>query len=284
MNHRGLAGENVLSAVRTSLREPPSVVPGALRRPDRAPTHLPDPGEHAGSIRAVRASILLCVVLVGITGCVTHSDSPVTASPTPAASTVPSLPPGLPPSFESDVPPADVPAAALIPIGAEVTGHWATSTAAGDAIVVAWSVPGQDPFRQDRGIAAWRRFEDGGPPWRPVGGMAFPARRDPLLGLSAQVADVTGDGSADAIAFAERGGSGGCGTTLVIDLASGTEVFREEGCDRRVDPSVDPVGLTVTEAVFAPGDPHCCPSSVRTTTLVYADGAWGRASSTTSPV
>ena len=133
------------------------------------------------------------------------------------------------------MPPEDVPAAALIPIGAEVTGHWETSTSAGDAIVVAWSVPGQDPFRQDRGIAAWRRFADGGLPWRPVWGMAFPARRDPLLGLSAQVADVTGDGSADAIAFAERGGSGGCGTTLVVDLASGTEVFREEGCDRRID-------------------------------------------------
>ncbi|MFI5055620.1 MAG: hypothetical protein ACHQAW_04375 [Actinomycetota bacterium] len=233
----------------------------------------------------MRASFLLCVVLLGTPGCLAHSDSSATtASPIPAVSTAPSLPPGLPPSFESDVPPEDVPAPALIPIGAEVTGHWETSTAAGDAIVVAWSVPGQDPFRQDRGIAAWRRFADGGLPWRPVWGMAFPARRDPLLGLSTEVADVTGDGSADAIVFAERGGSGGCGTTLVVDLASGTEVFREEGCDRRVDASVDPVGLTITEAVFAPGDPHCCPSSVRTTTLVYADGAWERASSTTSPV
>jgi len=107
--------------------------------------------------------------------------------------------------------------------------------------------------------------------------------RDPVLAVSSQVADVTGDRSADAIVFAERGGSGGCGVTLVVDLATGTEVFREEGCDRRVDPSSDPVGLTVTEAVYAPGDPHCCPSSVRTTTLVYADGAWTQASSTTSP-
>ena len=233
----------------------------------------------------MRASFLIYLVLLGTSGCLAHSDSPVvTASPTPATSPLPSLPPGLPPSFENDVPAGDVPAAALIPIGAEVTGHWETSTSVGDAIVVAWSVPGQDPFRQDRGIAVWRRFADGGLPWRPVWGTAFPARRDPLLGLSAQVADVTGDGSSDAIVFAERGGSGGCGITLVVDLASGTEVFREEGCDRRVDASVDPVGLTITEAVFAPGDPHCCPSSVRTTTLVYVDGAWERASSTTSPL
>ena len=41
-------------------------------------------------------------------------------------------------------------------------------------------------------------------------------------------------------------------------------------------PRVDPVGLTITEAVYAPGDPHCCPSSVRTTTLVYTDGRWQR--------
>jgi hypothetical protein len=104
-----------------------------------------------------------------------------------------------------------------------------------------------------------------------------------MLGVSSQLADVTGDGSADAIVFAEQGGSGGCGRTLAVDLATGQEVFREDGCDRRVDPSVDPVGLTITEAVYAPGDPHCCPSSVRTTTLVYTGGQWQRASSTTAP-
>jgi len=223
-------------------------------------------------------------VLLVAPGCLARNDSStITLSTGPSRSPLPSLPAGLPPSFEDDVPPDNVPTAALIPIGAEVTGHWTASTAEGDVLVVAWSVPGSDPFRQDRGIAAWRRFDDGGLPWRPVWGTAFPARRDPVLTVSSQVADVTGDGSADAIVIAERGGSGACGVTLVIDLATGTEVFREEGCDRRVDPSSDPVGLTVTEAVYAPGDPHCCPSSVRTTTLVYADGAWTQASSTTSP-
>ena len=231
----------------------------------------------------MRATILLCLVLLVAPGCLARNDSSTTSPVAPSPSPLPSLPAGLPPSFEDNVPAVNVPAAALIPIGAEVTGHWTASTTAGDALVVAWSVPGPDPFRQDRGIAAWRRFDDGGLPWRPVWGMAFPARRDPVLAVSSQVADVTGDGSMDAIVFAERGGSGGCGVTHVVDLATGTEVFREEGCDRRVDPSSDPVGLTVTEAVYAPGDPHCCPSSVRTTMLVYAEGAWTQASSSTSP-
>jgi hypothetical protein len=232
----------------------------------------------------VRTIFLLLVVLLVAPGCLARNDSS-TSSPTttPSSSPLPSLPAGLPPSFGNDVSPGDVPAAALIPIGAEVTGSWDASTSTDDALVVAWSVPGPDPFRQDHGIAAWRRFDDGGSPWRPVWGMAFSALRDPMLAVSGQVADVTGDGSEDAIVFAERGGSGGCGLTLVVDLATGTEVFREEGCDRRVDPSGDPVGLTITEAIFAPGDPHCCPSSVRTTTLVYVDGTWERASSTTAP-
>jgi hypothetical protein len=233
----------------------------------------------------VRATLLLlCVVLLVTPGCLARNDSS-TSSPSsaPSPSPIPSLPPGLPPSFQDDVPPGDVPAAALIPIGAEVTGSWEAATTEGDAMVVAWSMPGPDPFRQDRGIVAWRRFDDGGLPWRPVWGEAFPARRDPVLGVSSQVADVTGDGSEDAIVFAEGGGSGGCGVTLVIDLVAGTEVFRQEGCDRSVDPSSDPVGLRITEAVYAPGDPHCCPSSVRTTTLVDVDGTWERASATTSP-
>lgn len=172
------------------------------------------------------------------------------------------------------MPAGDVPAAALVPLGADVSGSWATRTDAGESIVVAWSVPGPDPFRQDRGVAAWRRFEDGGAPWRPVWGEAFPARRDPVLGVSASIAEVTGDGSPDVVILAETGGSGGCGTSFVVDLASGQRVYRSRGCDRRVEPATEPVGLVITEAVYAPGDPHCCPSSIRTTNLVYVDGRW----------
>lgn len=198
-------------------------------------------------------------------------------------SPAPSLPAGLPPSFDGDVTANNVPVAALVPLGAEVTGSWEASAASGEALVVTWSVPGPDPFRQDRGIALWRRFDDGGLPWRPTWATTFPAKRDPILGLSAQIADVTGDGSDDVLVFAETGGSGGCGTSFVVDLAAGTEVFHAQGCDRRVDPSSDPIGLTLTEAVFENGDPHCCPSSVRTSTLVYTDGVWEQVDSTVAP-
>jgi hypothetical protein len=188
----------------------------------------------------------------------------------------------LPPSFGDDVGLGDVPAAALIPLKAEVTGSWHATTSAGDAIVVAWEMPGPDPFRLDRGIAVWRRFDDGGSPWRPVWGRAYPAGRSPLQNLTAQIADVTGDGSDDAVILAETGGSGSCGTTSVVDLATAVPVYRSEGCDRTVDPSVDPVGLTLREAVYQPGDAHCCPSKVRTTVLVDADGTWQTASVDTS--
>ena len=176
-----------------------------------------------------------------------------------------------------------MPSAALIPLRGEVTGSWDVTTAAGDAIVVAWTMPGPDPFRLDRGIAAWRRFDDDGAPWRPVWGQAYPARRDPLHNLTADIADVTGDGSADALVMAEIGGSGACGTVSVIDLAAGERTYRSEGCDRTVTPSTDPVGLSIRAAVYRPGDAHCCPSKVRTTVLVYEDGSWATASSTTSP-
>jgi hypothetical protein len=40
----------------------------------------------------------------------------------------------------------------------------------------------------------------------------------------------------------------------------------------------------VTEAVFAHGDPHCCPSAMRTTVLTYAGGStWTTSSETVSP-
>jgi hypothetical protein len=226
----------------------------------------------------------LAVALV-LAGCVDGSQTPpssqsATSSPSPTR-----LPDGIPPSFEDDVAADNVPAAALTPIGAVVTGSWTASISAGEAIVVAWTFPGKNPFRQDRGVAAWRRFDDGGPPWRPVWGVAFDARRaSPVLGVDAQLADVSGDGSADALVLASMGGSGGCGTTFAVDLVAAAQIYRSQGCDRTIEPSSDPVGLRVREAVYAPGDPHCCPSGFRETVLVYEDGSWGTASSSVSPV
>jgi len=223
----------------------------------------------------------LVVMLLVTTACTAGSGA---SSSQPAAPSLPpsGLPADLPPSFGDAVGPGDVPVAALVPLKAQVTGSWRASTSAGDAIVVAWEMPGSDPFRTDRGIAAWRRFDDGGAPWRPVWGHAYPIDRAPVENVSAQVADVTGDGSDDAVILAETGGSGACGTTSVVDLATGAVVYRSSGCDRTIDPSADPPGLVVREAVYRPGDAHCCPSTVRTTVLVDTDGTWQTARVDTS--
>ena len=97
-------------------------------------------------------------------------------------------------------------------------------------------------------------------------------------------ADVTGDGSPEALVNEVTGGSGSCGTWRVLDLASGAEIWRRSMCDARVAPSAHPLGLEITEAVYAPGDAHCCPSALRTTVLTYAgDGRWTVASKTVTP-
>ena len=211
--------------------------------------------------------------------------SPVTTSPpsTVAASPVPSLPGGVPASFTDDVPSGDVPAAALVPRHTDVTGAWYGQSSAGQSIVVAWQVSGSDPFARALGLAVWRRFDDGGAPWRPVYGVAYPKTAG-VLGLSAVTGDLTGDGSDDVLVFAETGGSGGCGTYAVVDLASAARLFRRSVCDTRIDPSTDPPGLVVVEAVYANGDPHCCPSALRTSVLTYAgDRTWTTRSSSESP-
>lgn len=195
---------------------------------------------------------------------------------------MPSLPAGLPPSFADDVPAANVPAAALIPLTGQVTGTWYGFTSAGEAMVVAWQMPGDDPFRLARGVAIWRRFADGGPPWRPVWGVAYP-KREAILSVDGVTADLTGDGSDDLLLFATTGGSGGCGTYTVVDMALGIGRYERALCDGRVEPSTAPVGLLLTESVYAPGDPHCCPSALRRTVLTWNGSGWSKVSSKTTP-
>src|SRR3990172_542172 len=119
------------------------------------------------------------LALLSTPGCSPGTDPVTSPQPTVSARPTASLPAGLPPSFEGAVPAGDVPAAALVPLGADVSGSWATRTDAGESIVVAWSVPGPGPLRHDPGVAAWRRFEDGGGPRRPGRGGGFPVRRGP---------------------------------------------------------------------------------------------------------
>ncbi|MEX0984151.1 MAG: hypothetical protein WD096_03795 [Actinomycetota bacterium] len=212
------------------------------------------------------ASVLASCVRPGTT-----STAVTPESPSPAAS----VPAGVPPSFEGDVPAADVPAAALVPLRAQVTGTWFAATSGGEAMIVAWQVPGEDPFRVARGVAAWRRFADGGAPWRPVWGTSYRVN-DRVLGLEASTGDVTGDGSDEIVLFAATGGTGTCGSYAVVDLGTGSQIYeRPEVCDARLEPAPGIPGLLLSEAVFGPGDPHCCPSGMKVTTLIYGeDGIW----------
>ena len=114
----------------------------------------------------------------------------------------------------------------------------------------------------------WRRFPGEPEPWRPVFGLLDPPERG-VIELHAIIGDATGDGSPDALTFENTGGSGVCGTWRVIDLAANAAVFTRKTCDTTIDLSSDPPGLVVREAVFAPGDAHCCPSSTKTSVLTF---------------
>jgi hypothetical protein len=105
-----------------------------------------------------------------------------------------------------------------------------------------------------------------------------------VMATQASIGDLTGDGSPDALVNEVTGGSGSCGTWRVVELSSGTQAWRRSLCDAQIAGSVHPVGLEISEAVYGPGDAHCCPSAIRTTVLTYAgDGRWTVASKTVTP-
>jgi hypothetical protein len=221
--------------------------------------------------------LLAATALIALAGCQQRQGVPATptSSPVPA----PSLPAGVPSSYAGDVAPGDVPLTALIPRGTAASGSWYATTSEGDAIVVAYAAPGSQPFRAERGLVVWRR-SDGDPPWRAVFGLQHPADAGVLSIQALATADVTGDGSPEALVFEATGGSGNCGTWRVIDLAAGRQVYAKSLCDAQIVPSSSPVGLTLRQAVFKPGDSHCCPSAMRTTVLTYAAGGrWTKVSS-----
>ena len=205
-----------------------------------------------------------------------------TSPPTPSPTSAVELPEGLRATFGRDLDPSRLPPEKLVPPGAEVTGLWFARTSIGDAVVVAWADPKGDPFRRDGGIAEWRRFAQD-PPWRAVFGRGARAEEG-VLGVRATTADVTGDGSEDALVVQDVGGTGACGRYLVLDLLAGLPIWEREVCDGRVDPSTAPVGLVIDRAVSEEGDAHCCPSAFRRTVLTYdGDGGWTKVSVEETP-
>jgi hypothetical protein len=209
-----------------------------------------------------------------------------TADPSPAPSPVEAtgVPPGVPGSFERDVEPSEVPPGSLVPPGTTVTDVWYADTPVAQTIMVAYVEPGTDPLRQEHALVVWRRFEGQDDPWRPVLGLHDPPERG-VLAIRALIGDATGDGSPDALTFEDIGGSGACGTWRVLDLAANVQVFERKTCDTTIDLSTDPAGLSIRQAVYEPGDAHCCPSAMRTTVLTFdvASGDWTVASTDVEP-
>jgi hypothetical protein len=191
------------------------------------------------------------------------------------------LPPGVPPTYGGDVAAGDVPVRALVPKDAKVSGTWFAPIGATRTTIVVVYARGSDPLRAEHGLVVWSEFADA-PRWRAVYGFSDKARAG-VLGIGVTTADATGDGVADVLSFEATGGSGGCGTYRLLSLADLTQVYVRDVCDTVIDIST-PAGLTVTEAVFGPGDPHCCPSAQRVTALRYTGSAWKTISKHTIPL
>lgn len=221
-----------------------------------------------------------------------HTTSTSPAAPTPTrtpqatatasfAASPSGIPSGTPKSYPRDVPATKLPPPALVPPGVTVTDAWSTTTSAGETAGVAYVFPG-DPLQTSHGLVIWRRSPGAEPPWNPVLGITT----DPSAGvlqIETLLGEATGDGSDDALVFEATGGSGACGTTLLLDLAANAQVFKRTACDAVVGFSPAPVGLAIRQAVYGPSDSHCCPSAFRTTVLTYQGGNWVVASRTTTP-
>jgi hypothetical protein len=193
---------------------------------------------------------------------------PPTPTPSPTPPPVPELqlPADAPTTFADPLEPDAVPPEALIPPEASVTSTW-TLVPPDDPIAligVAWS-RGADPFAAEHGFVVWERFEQT-PPWRAVYGFTDTPKKD-VVGVRFNVDDLTADGIPDALTFEDTGGSGACGTWRVISPSDGaaTEIFRQQTCDTQIINSAGT--LKIRQAVFAPDDAHCCPSSFHITIL-----------------
>jgi len=217
---------------------------------------------------------------------------PVTATPSasvePPPTVVPSpspaeIPAGVPAAFDEDVRGRDLPVEELIPPADEVTGVDRAKTPDGEAVVIVFATPGGDPFSQARGFVVWRREPGADPPWRAAYGLAH-TKRDGVLAISADVTDLTGDASADALIREATGGTGACATYRVVDLAAGAPLWKRSVCDAEIQPNPDPIGLFEMARVYGPDDPHCCPNAIRERVLTWDGERFAVASVETTPL
>lgn len=213
----------------------------------------------------------------------TASSPAPTEPPSPEPSTTPAPTPhlepaGLPATFPKDIPSGDLPLGRLVPLEALVTGTWYVPETAGtgEQVVIAYATgEDPDPLSVDHGLAVWQRYPDR-PAWRAVYGFFDPAKRE-VLGIDVPMTgDLNGDGHEDLLTLEHTGGSGACGLwrALATDPSTGamSELYAERACDTNV--VIDRGDLVVTEAVFRPGDAHCCPSKQRSTTMRWTGDRW----------
>jgi hypothetical protein len=179
----------------------------------------------------------------------------------------------MPMEVTADVPPPELRPEDLVPEAADVTGRWFAFTEDGVMVLVAWVERGPDPFSLPQGYAIWRRH-DSTPYWR-ADLVERHGAEEGIQEIQISTADVTGDGSDDALVFEGVGGSGACAVWSVIDLTGLVETYRRDVCDGRIEPGPPgSPGLILTESVYRAGDAHCCPSAMRRITLTWDGTAW----------
>ena len=205
----------------------------------------------------------------------TESPSPTaSASPSPSASPQPTvIPPAWTTPIDRPIPGEQIPEGRLVPPGAEVTGTWFVPGTADipDQVVATWG-SGADPLRREQGLVVWERYPER-PAWRPAYAFLDPPKSG-VFGIRVLVGDLTGDGHEDLLAFEDRGGSGACGTWRVVAAVEflPETIYEKDTCD--ADLTIHDGKLVIDEAVFKPGDAHCCPSAYRAITLQYDGGRW----------
>ena len=203
------------------------------------------------------------------------TSSPVASgSPSPSIAPPPTvIPPAWAAPIKKPLPGEGIPAERLVPPGAEVAGTWFLPGAAGipDQVVATWG-SGADPLRREQGLVVWERYPER-PAWRPAYAFLDPPKSG-VFGIRVLVGDLTGDGHEDLLAFEDRGGSGACGTWRVVAAVEflPETIYEKDTCD--ADLTIHDGQLVIDEAVFKPGDAHCCPSAYRAITLQYDGGRW----------